>query len=141
MVQRPPLPYRPFVRREHLPDCVLDAQPAHRVPTSAVGFSALIPGFPNGEGFSVIVAWPALSPRGDSRRSSRQVVTVMPAALSRSMRSVRIAVAGVVRRRPREADSDPRQDLENEDFRRSSCLRTNHCQDLNLLAILRVNRS
>jgi hypothetical protein len=116
VVQRPPLPYRPFVRREHLPDCVLDAQPAHRVPTSAVGFSALIPDFPDGEGFSVIVAWTGLSPRGDSRRSSRQVVTVMPAALSLSMRSVRIAVAGVVRRL-READSDPRQDLENEDFR------------------------
>jgi hypothetical protein len=86
------------------------------VPSSAVGFSALIPGFPDGEGFSVILAWTALSPRGDSRRSSRQVVTVMPAALSLSMRSVRIAVAGVVRRL-READSDPRQDLENEDFR------------------------
>jgi hypothetical protein len=86
------------------------------VPSSAVGFSALIPGFPDGEGFSVILAWTALSPRGDSRRSSRQVVTVMPATLSRSMRSVRIAVAGVVRRL-READSDPRQDLENEDFR------------------------
>jgi hypothetical protein len=81
------------------------------VPSSAVGFSALIPGFPDGEGFSVILAWTALSPRGDSRRSSRQVVTVMPATLSRSMRSVRIAVAGVVRRRPREADSDPRLEL------------------------------
>jgi hypothetical protein len=130
VVQRPPLPYRPFVRHEHLPDCVLDAQPARRLPSSAVGFSALIPGCPDGEGFSVTVAWTALSPRGDSRRSSRQVVTVMPAALSRSMRSVRIAIAGVVRRRPREADSDPRQDLENEDFLRSSCLRTNQCQDL-----------
>jgi|RhiMethySRZTD1v2_1073278.scaffolds.fasta_scaffold2023383_1 hypothetical protein len=29
---------------------------------------------PDGEGFSVIVAWTALSPRGDPRRSSRQVV-------------------------------------------------------------------
>jgi hypothetical protein len=83
----------------------------------------------------VIVAWTALSIRGDSRRSSRQVVTVMPAALSRRTKSVRIVVAAVVRRRPREADSDPRQDLENEDFHRSSCLRTNHCQDLDFLAI------
>jgi hypothetical protein len=69
VVQRPPLPYRPFVRREHLPACVLDAQPARRVRSSAVGFSGLIPGFPDGEGFSVIVAWTALSPRGDSRVS------------------------------------------------------------------------
>jgi hypothetical protein len=59
VVQRPPLPYRPFVRREHLPDCVLDAQPARRVPSSAVGFAAFIPGFPDGEGFSVTVAWTA----------------------------------------------------------------------------------
>jgi hypothetical protein len=69
VVQGPPLPYRPFVRREHLPACVVDAQPARRLRSSAVGFSALIPGFPDGEGFSVIVAWTALSPRGDSRVS------------------------------------------------------------------------
>ena len=86
---------RVFVRREHLPDCVLDAQPAHRVPTSAVGFSALIPGFPDGEGFSVIVPWTALSPRSSRRLFlPRQVVAVMPAALSRSMRSVRMPLPG-----------------------------------------------
>jgi hypothetical protein len=93
VVQRPPLPYRPFVRREHLPDCVRDRRPARRVPSSAVGFAAFIPGLPDGEGFSVTVAWTALSPRGDSQRSARQVVTVMPAALTSNTRAPTVMVA------------------------------------------------
>jgi hypothetical protein len=62
-------------------------------PVALLGSPHSYPGLTDGEGFSVTVAWTALSPRGDSQRSSRQVVTVMPAALTSNTRAPTVMVA------------------------------------------------
>ena len=78
MVQGPPLPYRPFVRLEHLPG--LRSRRSLRVDYAANYWvlRAHAPASQAVRDYSVIVAWTALSPRGDSRVSfskRRQLLT------------------------------------------------------------------